>query len=367
VPLSYDDDQRAFMSSVTDALAHHCPMSLVREIAEVRPDRWTEIWWPLHDLDLLGLLVPESAGGLELTAVELAAVLEAAGHVAPPVPLAMTIGAYVPLIVAAGGESDEATALLADVVAGGTGTVALAVGHDGETIEAQLDGSKLTLHCDAVPEATRAARVAVPAVRAQDGRVVLVVATPAQLGLEIAPAMDPTSPIGLLDLEDHDIGDAIVLPGDPRPGLPTAWIAAASELVGLGAALVQRAVDYARDRVQFGQPIGTFQAVKHQIVDAHLAVERARSLTLYAAILAAEESEGAAAAAHNAKAAASEAATTAARVAVQVHGGPGITKEEDVSLLYLRARQASQLLGGPDFHYLCAESTTARAAAPAAV
>jgi alkylation response protein AidB-like acyl-CoA dehydrogenase len=145
----------------------------------------------------------------------------------------------------------------------------------------------------------------------------------------------------------------VILEGDPRPALPVAWIAAAAELVGLATELLDRAVEHASTRVQFSQPIGSFQAVKHRLVDTLLAVERARSLTRYAALRVTEDGEDAARAGHRAKAAASEAASIAARTAVQVHGGIGITAEHDVSLLYLRARQLSMLLGGPDEHYTC--------------
>ena len=127
-----------------------------------------------------------------------------------------------------------------------------------------------------------------------------------------------------------------------------AWIAAAGELVGLAAELLDRSVEHAQTRVQFSRPIGSFQAVKHRLVDALLMIERARSLTRYAALAVAEGREDVILAGHRAKAAASEAASATARTAVQVHGGVGITAEHDISLLYLRARQLSMLLGGPE-------------------
>jgi alkylation response protein AidB-like acyl-CoA dehydrogenase len=166
--------------------------------------------------------------------------------------------------------------------------------------------------------------------------------------------MDPTSAVGALDVAAHDIGDSVVLEGDPRPALPVAWIAAAAELVGLATELLDRSVEHARTRVQFSRPVGSFQAVKHRLVDTLLGIERARSLTRYAALRVSEDREDAVRAGHRAKAAASEAASVAARTAVQVHGGIGITAENDVSLLYLHARQLSMLLGGPDEHYACA-------------
>jgi alkylation response protein AidB-like acyl-CoA dehydrogenase len=163
--------------------------------------------------------------------------------------------------------------------------------------------------------------------------------------------MDGTSPVGVLELSDHAVPGATVLTYDPEAVLPVAWIAAAAELVGLAVELLDRSVAYAKDRVQFGKPIGSFQAVKHRLVDVHLEIERARSLTMYAALAVFEQRPDLVRAAHRAKAAASEAASAAARAAVQVHGGSGITAEEAVSGLYLRARQKSMLLGGHDEHY----------------
>ena len=355
VPLSYDVQQQDFISSVTDALKRNCPLSLVREIGAGQPDRWLEIWEHITAMGLPSLLIPESAGGLELNAADMVAVLEAAGHFALPAPLATTIGGFVPLVVEA--DDGGAARLLREVVGGAAATLAPTVGADWTTPDAVVEGDLLTVHCDGIPEPGRAGLIAIPATRIDDGRVVLVVASTAQLDLTAEEAMDPTSPVGSLDLERHALGDAVVLDRDPRPALPVVWTAASAELVGLAAELVSRAAAFARDRVQFDKPIGSFQSIKHMIVDSHLAVERARSLTVYAALLSDQKDPKATAAAHNAKAAASEAGSAAARAAVQVHGGSGITKEEDVSLLYLRARQLSQLLGDAGFHYSCVSAT----------
>jgi alkylation response protein AidB-like acyl-CoA dehydrogenase len=351
VPLTYDDQQQDFINVVTDALARNCPVSLTREVGSGHPERWREVWGHVTAIGLTGMLIPESAGGLGLGAADMAAVLEAAGHFALPAPLLTTLGCFVPLVVEAGRDGG-ADPILNRISDGSAGTVAVTLGADGRTPEAVLDGRLLTVQADGVPEPERSEWIAIPARRADDGRVVLVVADPVELGIVARPAMDPSSPVGALELTEQDIGiGATVLEGDPRPALPLLWIAASSDLIGVAAELVARSAAYARDRVQFGRPIGSFQGVKHLIVDAHIAVERARSLTQYAALLVDEGNLGMLPAAHNAKASASEAASSAARVAIQVHGGSGITVEEDVSLLYLRARQQSQLFGDADFHY----------------
>jgi alkylation response protein AidB-like acyl-CoA dehydrogenase len=355
MPFSYNDEQQAFISSVTDVFRRHCTMDFVRRVRD-GDARWEELWERLVDLDLLAVLIPDTFGGLGLSPVEVAAILEVAGRFAPPVPLSMTAGAFAPMVVTAARDGDEASDLLAKVLDGAPCTVAPTLDCSRATTAqgAVLDGRRLTARCDAIPDAGRARLVAVPAARTDDGRFVLVVGSPEHLGVRPEAAMDPTTEVGVLDVAAHDIGDSVILEGDPRPALPVAWIAAAAELVGLATELLDRSVEHARSRVQFSRPIGSFQAVKHRLVDTLLAVERARSLTRYAALRVTEDREDAVRAGHRAKAAASEAASMAARTAVQVHGGIGITAEHDVSLLYLRARQLSMLLGGPDEHYACA-------------
>jgi len=344
---AFTDEQQAFAETVRDLLSDHATGEYARAVVE-EPTRWRELWGRLTELGVPGLAAPEAAGGLGLGAVEIVAVAEAAGAFLAPVPLVATMGAFVPAVAWAAPGHPEATALLERLIdAGDAATLALPA-------DARVAGRRLTASSEVVVEAGRAAHVALTA-RGEGGEPVLVVCAADALPLEPLPAMDETRPVARLHVEDLDLGDALVLPvADESPSV-AALVSAAAELVGLAAELVRRSVDHASERTQFGAPIGSFQAVKHRLVDAHVATERARSLTYRAAVVAE------AAAARLAKAAASEAALDAARAAVQVHGGIGITREHDVSLMYLRARQAATLLGSPDeLHRL----TAAEALAP---
>jgi len=346
MPFAYDNDQRNFIETVTECLRDQARRSRVDDEAH------RELWAELLALDLPALLVPEELDGLGLSAVDLVAVLEAAGRFALPVPLAMTIGPFTAALVVASSDDGVGREILRKVLAGATGT--LAPTHSCPASprgpSATVDAQRLSVDSVVIPDAD-ADLVAVPAVRARTDQLVLVVASPQELGVTACEGMDATSQVGTLELTDHEIPGATLLKYDPRAVLPVAWIAAAAELVGLAVELLDRSVAHARDRVQFGQPIGHFQAVKHRLVDVHLLNERARSLTLYAALAVQDMRHDMVRAGHRAKAAASEAASAAARAAVQVHGGAGITAEEAVSGLYLRARQKSMLLGGADEHY----------------
>ena len=125
-------------------------------------------------------------------------------------------------------------------------------------------------------------------------------------------------------------------------------MAAAADLVGVASAALNRSVEHAKSRRQFGTPIGAFQGIKHALADNYVGVERARSLTYAAAALLADPSTAPAdvwTAAALAKAAAGDAAANSARTAVQVHGALGQTWEHDAHLYVRRAWQGAAMLG----------------------
>jgi alkylation response protein AidB-like acyl-CoA dehydrogenase len=347
VPFSYDKQQRAFIDAVTTVIRNDEALGPRRDGAS------EQLWRKMVKLDLPALLVPAAQDGLGLTAVDMACVVEAAGRSLTATPLAMTAGAFTTVLAGAAARSGAAADILGRVMEGTTGTVALTATCPAGTASATIVGRALTAATTIIPDAD-ADLIAVPAVRADGGQHVLVVCAPQQLDVVPAPGIGRGRPVGTLSLDSHPIRDGWVIEHDPRPALITVLTAASAELVGLAAELVSRTVDHARERIQFNEPIGHFQAVKHKLVDAHVAVERARSLTMYAAVAATEPREDAVRAAHRAKGAASEAATLAARTAVQLHGASGLTVSNPISGLYLRARERSILLGAPDVHYGCA-------------
>jgi alkylation response protein AidB-like acyl-CoA dehydrogenase len=286
------------------------------------------VWAQLVKLGIIGLAVPEQYGGAGFGAVELTAVAEVLGGYALPVPALATAGLFVPAVVAAGGDP-----VLAAVAEGRAATLAVDADDpfapDGKrAIVVDVQGA------DHVAVVTASRLAVVP-----DGSV----------RVEPLDSLDPTRPLARLSVE----GDLELLPGDPMPGIAVGLVACAAELVGLADALLRVSLEHARTREQFGRPIGSFQAVKHRLVDVYVLVERARSLAYLAAALAADDAGAAdlVRSARRAKAAAGEAALASARAAVQVHGGTGVTREHPVSRLYLRAQQASALFGGAAHHY----------------
>jgi alkylation response protein AidB-like acyl-CoA dehydrogenase len=143
--------------------------------------------------------------------------------------------------------------------------------------------------------------------------------------------------------------------GDPLPGsveaaIDRAMVAVAAELVGVAQRAMEMAVDYAKEREQFGRPIGAYQAVSHACARMLYDTEEARSLTYYAAWVADAEPETLPLAASMAKARASDAAWTVTASSLQVHGGIGFTWEHDLQFWLKRAKTTGELFGSSRIH-----------------
>lgn len=266
-----------------------------------------------------GLAVGEEDGGAGGDLVDLAIVLEALGREVTPTPwtshvLAVQVAHAAGLDVGAAASGGERLALAADGELAGSGTVS-AVRDGGDA-----DG----------------------VVIATDGRV-RIHAPVAAVGTS---ALDPTRPLADIEVDGEPRADS----DTPRDGLLRATAALSAELVGVGKGAVDLAVGYAKVREQFGQSIGRFQGVAHQLADAWTGVELAWSLTLYACWAVAAEVEDAARAVHTAKAKAGEAAVDAAERCTQVHGGIGITWEADPHLYLRRALADDAWLGSAAEH-----------------
>jgi len=170
--------------------------------------------------------------------------------------------------------------------------------------------------------------------------------------------MDPTMPLATVDLAGATVDGERVLvePGDPRVqevvalALDEATVAMALSTVATCRSIFEATVAYAKDRHQFGRPIGSFQAVKHRLADCFLAVERASALAWFAALTVAEEDPRRPLAVAMAKAAAGDCAQLLARDGLQLHGGIGFTWEHDLHFLLKRAVTGDLLFGGAAFH-----------------
>jgi hypothetical protein len=139
-------------------------------------------------------------------------------------------------------------------------------------------------------------------------------------------------------------------PADVKRAYEFGALATAAQLVGAGQALLDAAVDYAKQRTQFGRVIGSYQAIKHKLADVHIALELARPLVYGAALSLGDASPDTARDVSAAKASASDAALLAARSALQTHGAIGFTAEHDLSLWLLRVQALRPAWGDPAAH-----------------
>ena len=314
-----------------------------------------------QDLGWASILVPEALGGAGLGWVEATLIAEEAGRSLACVPFFSTVCLATSALLAAGDEAQRAEHL--PPIASGVvrATVAFAEGSrvdpwDVATV-AREEGDAFVLSGTKqyVVDGTAADRLFVTArapgtAREQGVAFFAVDARAAGVHVERTPAMDATRPLARVVLRDVRVGRRARM-GDAaavRRTLDHAAIALASEALGGAERCVEMATEYARTRVQFDRPIGSFQAIKHRLADLFTSVETARSAARYAAGVAdsGDDAELAVAAAL-AKSYCTEAFFRCAAENIQIHGGIGFTWEHDAHLFLKRARGSLVLLGGP--------------------
>jgi alkylation response protein AidB-like acyl-CoA dehydrogenase len=317
---AFSQDQLAFAGGVRELLDDRCPPSAVRSVWDENPDPADQLWGRLADLGLLGALVPENAGGLGLTELDIVLCLEESGRAAVPVPLV------------------ETAVVAARLLAGTAHSERLSALASGELrASAAMDGSALLPwagFCDWALVGDAESVYLVPV---------------SECSLQPVRAVDRARPIAELGgrpIEAWPAADRYLVSADPRriaSARQVGTLATAAQLIGLAERMLSMTVGYVKERRQFGVPIGSFQAVKHALADALLAVEMARPLVYAAAWAHVHDTESAARDVAAAKVRAGEAAGLVARTALQCHGGMGYTQEYDLHLWLKRtwALQAS--------------------------
>jgi alkylation response protein AidB-like acyl-CoA dehydrogenase len=289
--------------------------------------------------------VPEDEGGLGLGAVEVAVLCEEVGRrlvAAPFLPSVVALGALsTPEARAEAGTKDWREAL-----AEGTAVGCVAWSPADAVTVSEGFGGDLRLEGATAPTAF-----------APSADVAVVVTGDATYGVDLRsggrpaalPAMDRTRELGVLTFEATP---ALRLGGaeDARLALDRAATLSSAEMLGAADRVLAMTVEYAKDRVQFGKPIGSFQAVKHMLADALVDVEGMRSTAYYAAWCAAAGDGERSLAASMAKAWCSDASRRVMGTGLQVHGGIGFTWEHDMHLYVKRAQLDQVSYGDASFH-----------------
>jgi alkylation response protein AidB-like acyl-CoA dehydrogenase len=320
--LQPDDDALIFGAAVRDLLTQACDAQALREAWDADDGRIPGLWKRLADMGVAGLVVPEVHGGAGLDLTGVVPVFVEAGRVALPEPLVETATAAALLAQAGGPVAEEWLPRIAagDAVAAlGDGPASLVAG--GQWADLVLIGAE-----DGVRAFTRE-----------------------EVQVEQVRSIDPG--LGLARVEAPEGAGRMVGGADGQAAFDWACVAVAAELVGLAHAMLDRAVSYAKVREQFGKPIGSFQAVKHQLADVFVATSFATPVVYRAAWSVARAAPTRARDASHAKHAAGRAAARAARTALQVHAGIGYTYENDLHMWLKRTWSLTSQWGTTDWHH----------------
>jgi len=362
----FNEEQELLRREVRKFLDEQCPLEGVRQLAQSPSGYSPELWKQIGELGWLGLVLPEKYGGGGLGWVDLTVLLEEVGRSLFPGPLVSTLLAGA--TIADGGNPEQRSRWLPGLADGSRiGTLAFfeASNHFGAeaiTLHAEREGNEyvITGEMVSVPDVAEA-DLFIVAFRtdASDKRVTLAVIDGDSPGLTATTrvGIDATKRFGTLRLDEVRVASGAVL-GESNNGwnlattsLDRGAAAATAEIIGAAEALTAITVQYAKDRVQFGHPIGHYQGVKHPLAEAYVDCECMKSLAYYAA-WALEESPGeVAAAVSKAKGFASEAFTRIGVTGIQLHGAVGYTEAYDCQLYLERSKWARPAYGDEDYHY----------------
>src|SRR6202034_2709211 len=358
---AFSDEQEELRTSVRRFLAEKSPETEVRRLMETTDGYDPAVWSQMADqLGLQSLTIPEEFGGSGFTYVELIVVLEEMGAALLCAPFFSTVALAANAVLTSG--DDEAKKYLLPGLASGETIGTLAITEDNgkwdfSGIECQAeqsgDGWALNGHKMFVIDG-HVANLIIVAARTPAGISLFAVqGDAAGLTRTPLPTMDQTRKQARLQFAGTP-AVLIGVDGGAEAGLSKtldlAAVALAAEQVGGAQHVLDASVEYAKTRIQFGRPIGSFQAIKHKCADMLLEVESAKSAAYYAAWAAAEDSDELPVVSSLAKSYCSEAYFHAAAETIQIHGGIGFTWEHPAHLYFKRAKSSGLMLGDPSSH-----------------
>ncbi len=365
----FSEEQELLRATARKFLENECTSAWVRQRMEEPAGITDEFWAKLAEQGWLGLVYPEEYGGSGLGFVDLTVLMEEMGRVVMPGPFLSTV-LLGGLAILEAGSPEQKKAWLPRISAGqakvalawtepnarwdAAGVTATARAAGGDRV---LNGTKLfVLDAHIADALVIAARTG--AGREPEQGVSLFLVPRATPGLEVRllPTMDQTRKLCEVALRDVRVPEAALL-GPADQGWPAlarvvqrATVALAAEMCGGAQKVLEMTTEYAKIRVAFGRPIGSYQGVKHKAADMLVEVENAKSLTYYAAWAVDENAPEAELAASMAKAYVSDAYRKVAGDGIQLHGGIGFTWEHDLHLYFKRAKSSEFTFGDATYH-----------------
>ena len=365
--LSLTEEQELLQSSARDFLTQECPTPHVRAMEEDDIGYSAELWKQAAGLGWAGLMFPEEYGGAGYSFIELCVLMEECGKALFPSPFHSTVLTFgLPILL---GGSDAQKQKYLSAISDGTmlGTLALTEPSatyepSGISVRAEakdngyvINGTKLfVLNAHTANELLVAVRTSDEG-GPESGLSLLLV--PADASGVATTALSTIGSDRQYEVEFTNVqvgADALV--GDLNQAWPIikktldhATVAKCAEMVGIGQVAFDMSVDYAKNRVQFGRPIGSFQAIKHKCSDMIIEVDGSRFISFRAAWTLSQGLD-ADKEVSMAKAWTSEACRRVCANAHQIHGGIGFTKEYDLQLYFRRAKTGEVLYGDADVH-----------------
>jgi alkylation response protein AidB-like acyl-CoA dehydrogenase len=366
---AFSEQQDLLRTSARQFLERECPPDMVRRWSDDPQGYSPDLWQTMAAFGWMGLVLPETYGGSGLSFVDLTILMEEMGRVLLPAPFFSSI-ALSALTLLETGSDEQRQQMLPRLVRGETKVCVALLEADGRydprgiSMRASIRGNRATLNGTKlfVVDA-HVSDYIICVARTRGGRdpesgISLFVLDITSPGIACTPLMSIDQTRGLCEVSFTRVGVSLeAMLGGRDAAWPTlqraldkATVALCAEMVGGAEKAMEMCVDYGKTRVQFGRPIGSFQAVKHKIADMKVWVENAKSVVYYAAWAVDRDAPEASRAASMAKAYCSEMYTQVTADGIQVHGGVGFTWDHHMHLYFKRAKSSEVLLGDSTWH-----------------
>ena len=356
----FSDEQKELQDQARRFLAEKCPPRVVRNVLDGGDSHDRELWKALAGMGFLGVSIPEKFGGAGAGYLELCVIAEEIGRALAPVPFASTVCLAADALLIAGSEAQKQKWLPAIASGEAIGTLALFEGSgnpSANAIKLAASGGVLNGVKKPVPDGAIADFSIVAARTGSSGResaIGLFLVDMKAGGVDAKPIdnIDPSR--GQAELTFRDCKAELLGPADEGWSLllhllDRAAVLIAFEQIGGADRALEMARDYALDRIAFGRPIGSFQAIKHMLADMYVSATLARSNSYFGAWALSTNAGELPEAAATARVSATQAFQLCAKNNIQVHGGMGFTWEFDCHLYYRRSNALALALGSQSF------------------
>jgi alkylation response protein AidB-like acyl-CoA dehydrogenase len=366
---AFSEQQDLLRTSARQFLERECPPDMVRRWSDDPQGYSPDLWQKMAALGWMGLVLPETYGGSGLSFVDLTILMEEMGRVLLPAPFFSSI-ALGALTVLETGSDEQRQQMLPRLGRGEAKVCAAVLEADGRydprgiSMRASIRGNRATLNgAKLFVVDAHVSDYIICVARTRGGRdpesgISLFVLDITSPGIACTPLMSIDQTRRLCEVSFTRVGVSLeaMLGGRDaawpalQRALDKATVALCAEMVGGAEKAMEMCVDYGKARVQFGRPIGSFQAVKHKIADMKVWVENAKSVVYYAAWAVDCDAPEASRAASMAKAYCSEMYSRVTADGIQVHGGVGFTWDHHMHLYFKRAKSSEVLLGDTTWH-----------------